>query len=106
QRVYLRCLEMANNNASDLLLEFEKKKVQGDFRNYFSIKRENFHTTVRNFPLLWDGFSFLDEIWVREFQDTEHLASESQVVPAMLFRDAHARFRIGMELAFSCCLNE
>lgn len=88
------------------LLAFEREKLQGDFRTYFSDKRENFHTTIRNFPQLWECFSLLDDIWCREFADTEHLADQSQIVPAMLFRDAHARFRISMELAFSCCLNE
>lgn len=89
-----------------LLLAFERKNLQGDFRTYFSAKRENFHTTIRNFPQLWECFSLLDDIWCREFADTERPADLIQIVPAMLFRDAHARFRISMELAFSCCLNE
>jgi hypothetical protein len=89
-----------------LLLAFERETLQGDFRTYFSDKRENFHTTIRNFPQLWECFSLLDDIWCREFADTERLADQIQIVPAMLFRDAHARFRVSMELAFSCCLNE
>jgi hypothetical protein len=89
-----------------LLLAFERENLQGDFRTYFSDKRANFHTTIRNFPQLWECFSLLDDIWCREFADTERPADLSQIVPAMLFRDAHARFRVCMELAFSCCLNE
>lgn len=95
-----------SNPEDDLLLTFEKKVLQREFRTYFSTKRENFHTTMRNFPKVWDCFSLLDQIWCREFQDTQRLRDQSQIVPAMLFRDAHARFRVSVELAFSCCLNE
>ena len=97
---------MTDEERVSLLLPFEREALRGDFRSYFSDKRENFHTTIRNFSQLWGCFNLLDDIWCHEFADTERPADQSQIVPAMLFRDAHARFRVGVELAFSCCLNE
>jgi|SRR5208282_358639 len=97
---------MTEQNSRDLLAPFESNALRGDYRNYFTAKRENFRASINNLPLLWEGFALLDEIWIRELTDTQQIKDPNLALPAALFRDAHARFRIAMELAFSCCMHE
>lgn len=97
---------MSDGTSSDLLAPFERDALRGDYKVYFTTKRENFRASVYNLPLLWQSFQRLDEIWIRELIDTQQLKDPNVVLPAALFRDAHARFRIAMELAFSCCMHE
>ncbi len=97
---------MAERISSDVLATFESKALRGDYRVYFERKRENFRASINNLPLLRDCFQLLDEIWVRELMDTQQIKDPNLALPAALFRDAHARLRIAMELAFSCCMHE
>jgi hypothetical protein len=97
---------MSDGTSSDPLAPFERDTLSGDYKIYFTTKRENFRASVYNLPLLWQSFQHLDEIWIRELVDTQQIKDPNVALPAALFRDAHARFRIAMELAFSCCMHE
>jgi hypothetical protein len=97
---------MTEQVLSDVLAPFESKALRGDYRAYFETKRENFRASINNLPLLWDCFQLLDEIWIRELADTQQIKDPNLALPAALFRDAHARLRIAMELAFYCCVHE
>jgi hypothetical protein len=48
----------------------------------------------------------LDKIWMREMEDLGRLRDPMQMFPMILFTNAHAKFRIALELGFSCCLGE
>jgi len=61
---------------------------------------------VSHFPSLWQNFQFLDEVWTRGNQDLTKPGESRQVLPSLLFQQAHLKFRIGMELGFSLCLPE
>lgn len=94
------------NNEEELLLPFEKERLQGDYRHYYAIKRHNFRATIDGFSDLWQCFQLLDEIWPREFNDLERQREPKQMLPLLLFAGAHAQFRIAYELAFCCCIGE
>lgn len=91
---------------ADLLLPIESEKLRGDYKEYFKVKRNNFFGTIQKFPGIWRCFLLLDEIWMREFADLEHLCDPNQMFPGTLFMNAHAKIRVAFELAFSCCLGE
>jgi len=90
----------------DLLLPFEKTHLRGDYKDYFTTKRNNFFATVQAFPGMWRCFGLLDEVWMREFGDLQRLRDVKQMLPGILFMNGHAQFRIGWELGFSCCIGE
>ncbi len=90
----------------DLLLPFEKVHLQGDYKDYFKTKRNNFFATVQTVPGIWRCFGLLDDVWMREFQDLQRLREVKQMLPAILFMNGHAQFRIAWELGFSCCIGE
>ncbi len=90
----------------DLLLPFEKSHLQGDYKDYFKTKRNNFFATVQTVPGIWRCFGLLDEVWMREFEDLQRLRDVKQMLPAILFMNGHAQFRIAWELGFSCCVGE
>jgi hypothetical protein len=90
----------------DLLLDFEKRALEGGYRKYFEIKRNNFFATISHLPRIWASFMALDEVWMREFEDLYHPRDMGVVLPVILFMNAHAHLRIAMELGFSGAMNE
>jgi hypothetical protein len=90
----------------DLLLDFEKRVLTGDYRKYFDIKRNNFFASISHLPKIWASFMVLDEVWMREFEDLYHPRDMGVVLPVILFMNAHAHSRIAIELGFSGALNE
>jgi hypothetical protein len=91
---------------TDILLMFENEHFSSDFKEYYKAKRQNFFATIQSFSGLWDCFQRLDRIWMREFQDMNVVTDTNTMLPGMLFMNAHAKFRIALELGFSCCLGE
>ena len=90
----------------EFLLPFELKRLQGTFREYLRIKRNNYLATIEKFPVLWRCFELLDEIWMREFTDLEKIVEVKKMLPGILFMNAHSRFLVALELAFSCCTSD
>jgi hypothetical protein len=91
---------------SDLLVQFELDNIQGDYRRFYSIKRNNLFSSIQGFPELWEMFCRLDEIWLREINDLEVATDSERTFPTILYMSAHAKMRISMELAFSNCMPE
>ncbi len=89
-----------------MLLPFERQAITGDFKEFFKTKRNNFLATIQRFPRLWKIFQELDEIWLREIKDLHGLRETRQRVPALLFIHAHLKFRLAVEMIFSCCVAE
>ena len=48
----------------------------------------------------------LDRIWLREFEDLNSARDSQRMFPLLVFFNAHAKIRVGMELAFSACMAE
>lgn len=92
--------------ASDVLLPFEQQNLHTEYMKYYEIKRHNFFATIQKFPKIWECFQLLDGIWMREFSDLERQRNPDQMLPILLFVNAHAQFRIAFELGFSCCIGE
>lgn len=93
-------------NDSDLLVQFERDNIKDDYRLFYSIKRNNFFSTIQGFSEHWEFFCRLDEIWRREIGDLEVAIDPDRMFPVVLYMNAHAKMRIGMELAFSNCMPE
>jgi hypothetical protein len=55
---------------------------------------------------LWDALQLLNDIWMRELCNVEHLSEARQMLPKLLFVSAHARFLTAVELGFSCCVGD
>jgi hypothetical protein len=55
---------------------------------------------------LWECFQILDDVWHREIEDIEKSLASTQMLPSLLFRYAHSRFVVAMELGFSCCIGD
>ncbi len=55
---------------------------------------------------LWECFQRLNDVWHREIEDLEHLREAPQILPCLMFRYAHSRFVMAMELGFSCCIGD
>lgn len=91
---------------SDLLVRFERENIKDDYRLFYSIKRNNFFSSIQGLPELWEFFCRLDEIWRREISDLEVATDADRAFPAILYMNAHAKMRISMELAFSNCMPE
>jgi len=91
---------------AEFLLPFELKRLQGTFRDYLKVKRNNYLATIEKFPTLWRCFELLDEIWMREFADLEKTSEVKKMLPCILFVNAHSRFLIALELAFSRCTSD
>jgi len=90
----------------DLLVPFERDNIKDDYRLYYSIKRNNFFSSIQNLRELWDFFCKIDEIWVREINDLEVATASHSALPIVLYINSHAKMRISMELAFSNCMPE
>jgi hypothetical protein len=91
---------------SDLLLPFEISSITGDYRKYYTIKRNNFFASIQNLPDLWDFFCKIDEVLRREVEDLEVMGDTSRTLPVALYINAHAKMRVSIELAFSQCIQE
>ncbi len=91
---------------SDVLMAFESRSFFSEYKDYYKAKRQNFYATIQSFPQLWECFQRLDQIWAHEFNDMHVVTDPNTMFPGMLFMSAHAKFRIAMELGFSCCLAE
>jgi len=48
----------------------------------------------------------LDRRWLREFQDAKVASDPNRMFPLILYFNAHAKIRVGMELALSGCMAE
>ena len=90
----------------NLLLPFERHRFTGDYREYLKTKRNNFIATIQAYPELWDCFQSLDEIWVRGLSMIERVTDPDQMLPGLLFMNAHSKFRVALEEGFSCCVGE
>jgi hypothetical protein len=97
---------MTNKPDNEIFLPFELQRFRGEYRNYLAAKRTNYLVTIESFPVLWDCYQALDEIWVRGFSDLERITESGQMLPLKLFTNAHAQFRVAFELAFATCLGE
>lgn len=90
----------------DLLVPFEAQNIPGEYKEYYKTKRNNLFAGIQCFPEMWSYYMLLDSIWLRAFDDLKPPGQVSQLFPLILFMDAHAKIRIGIELAFSACLAE
>lgn len=91
---------------SDLLVQFESEHIPADYKEYYKAKRNNLWSSIQNFPEMWKYYVLLDEIWLREFGDLKPPGNANQLLPLILFFNAHAKIRISIELALSGCLAE
>lgn len=91
---------------TDLLVEFEIKNLPAEYREYYTIKRNNFFASIQRHPELWTFFGKLDAIWKRELTDLEVGINLETAFPLLLYINAHSKMRISMELAFSMCMQE
>ena len=90
---------------SDVLVPFEIQNIPEKYREYYRVKRNNFFASIQQFPEMWKYYVLLDEIWLREFDDLNHL-NEARAFPLILYINAHAKIRISIELGFSGCMAE
>jgi hypothetical protein len=84
----------------------EKECFHKDFLEYFKGKRQNFFLTLTTFRPLWDCLQLLNDIWMRESSDLEHLTEQTHLLPKIIFASAHARFLTAIELGYSCCIGD
>ena len=90
----------------ELLLPYERKMMQGEWRTYFKAARQCWLASINNFPELWRLFLQLDEIFIREFHDCEKQRNPHALLPLLLFIKAHKSVRVAAELAFSTHFSE
>ncbi len=89
-----------------LLLDFEKQAFSRGYAEYFAVKRNNFFASIQRFREIWRCFMVLDELWMQEFADLQHLTDPNAGLPITLFMHAHALFRLAMEAGFTGSLAE
>lgn len=65
----------------DVLLQFERDHIKDDYRLFYSIKRNNFFSSIQGYPELWDFFCKIDEIWRREIGDLEVATDPDRALP-------------------------
>jgi hypothetical protein len=88
------------------LFPIEKECFRSGFQEYFKGKRQNFFLSLSAFRALWDGLQLLNDIWLRELSNLEHLRDQMHLLPKLIFAAAHARFLTAIELGFSCCIGD
>lgn len=93
-------------NESDLLVRFEIENIPADYKEYYKTKRNNFFASIQGFPEMWKFYTLLDSIWLREFSDLKPPGQADQWFPLILYINAHAKIRVGIELALAGCLAE
>jgi hypothetical protein len=91
---------------AELLVKFEQDKFPEHYKEYYGARRQNFFATIQSSPSLWAAFMLLDRIWIRELENMRTTIDTGRMFPLILFMNAHAKSRIGLELAFSACLPE
>jgi len=92
---------------SDLLVEFESRVMPDEYREYYKTKRNNFFATIQKFSGMWKYYMLLDQIWFREFEIMKSSPRDlKRMFPLLLYFNAHAKVRVGIELAFSGCMAE
>lgn len=89
-----------------LLLPYERKIMREPWLDYFKAKRQCWLATIQNFPDLWNSFLKLDEIFVREIEDSKSLRDIDQLVPQLLFIKSHQSIRVAVEVGFSTHLTQ
>jgi len=89
-----------------LLVEFERKNIPAQYREYYATKRNNFFASVQGFNEMWDYYLRLDAVWMRSFADLHVARDPNRMFPLLLYFNAHAKIRIAMELAFTGCMSE
>jgi hypothetical protein len=88
------------------LFPFEQETFHAKYQRYFKMKRGNFFRSITVFRGLWECFQNLNDVWHTEIEDLEHLRESAQMLPSAIFRYAHSRFVVAMELGFSCCIGD
>lgn len=88
------------------LFPIEAECFHSEFQRYFKGKRQNFFLSLATFRPLWDCLQLLNDIWMRESSNMEHLSNQTHLLPKTLFASAHARFLTAIELGFSCCIGD
>jgi hypothetical protein len=91
---------------SELLVPFESQHLREEYKQYYRAKRQNFFASIQGFSEIFDCYMLLDRIWLREFQDAKIASDPNRMFPLILYFNAHAKIRVGMELALSGCLAE
>jgi hypothetical protein len=97
--------ESPTNHLSDLL-PFEKEHFHPEYLKYFSEKRHNFKSSLKGCRGVWDSLQLLNDIWMREFGDLEHSIQANQMLSLTIFKFAHSKFLVAIELGFSCCVGD
>jgi len=97
--------ENPQSPTSELFL-FEQQQFHAEYQAYYKAKRANFFRAMTEFDGLWDCFQSLNGIWFREIQDLDESQQAAQSLPCLMFRYAHSRFLVAMELGFSCCIGD
>ncbi len=90
----------------EVLLPYERRIMEGEWRQYLKASRQCWLAFINNFPELWRLFSELDRIFARELSDCEKQQHEEALIPIMLFVKAHKSIRVSIELAFSTHFTE
>jgi hypothetical protein len=88
------------------LFSVETECFRSGYQEYFKGKRQNFFLSLTAFRPLWDCLQLLNDIWLREFNNLEHLTDQTHLLPKLLFAAAHARFLTAIELGFSSCIGD
>lgn len=88
------------------LFPIEKECFHSEYQKYFIGKRQNFFVNLAAFRALWDGLQLLNDIWMRELSDLEHLRDQTHLLPKLIFAAAHGRFLTAIELGFSSCIGD
>jgi hypothetical protein len=93
-------------DTNDLLLPFEEKLFPKEYKHYLETRRHNYANCIQAIPGLWDLYMSLDQIWIRAIGDIRTARDPSQMLPGVVYINAHIKIRIGMELAFSASMEE
>jgi hypothetical protein len=90
---------------SDLLLPLEQQLLPSKYKEYYRAKRANFFASIQRLPDLWKLYTMLDQIWLREL-DALRPGVSNRAFPILLYINAHAKIRVGVELGLACCISE
>jgi hypothetical protein len=91
---------------TDLLVKFEIDNIPAEYREYYATKRNNFFASIQGFDGLWDYYTKLDQVLMREFADLNSATDANTMFPLVLYFKAHAKMRVSIELGLSGCLSE
>ncbi|BDC47867.1 hypothetical protein F183_A01830 [Bryobacterales bacterium F-183] len=90
----------------ELMLPFELHHIPAHYRDYYRVKRGNFFATILRFEKHWRGYLLLDSAIDLSLNHCQRLTEPKQLLPLLLYGQAHAKIRIAFELFFSSCLGE